>query len=88
MKKIGRNDLCYCGSGKKFKKCCESTMLGGRYKAGRVDAGSAPPQIQKTMGLTSLFHSHLAATPKKPMPLESHPTEPKPTLELEKKAEN
>jgi Protein of unknown function (DUF1186)/SEC-C motif len=20
--KIGRNDLCYCGSGKKFKKCC------------------------------------------------------------------
>jgi hypothetical protein len=21
--KIGRNDLCYCGSGKKYKKCCE-----------------------------------------------------------------
>lgn len=21
---IGRNDLCYCGSGKKYKKCCES----------------------------------------------------------------
>lgn len=21
-KKIGRNDLCFCGSGKKFKKCC------------------------------------------------------------------
>ena len=21
-KKIGRNDLCRCGSGKKFKKCC------------------------------------------------------------------
>jgi hypothetical protein len=21
-KKIGRNDLCVCGSGKKFKKCC------------------------------------------------------------------
>ena len=21
-KKIGRNDLCYCGSGKRFKKCC------------------------------------------------------------------
>ena len=20
--KIGRNDLCYCGSGKKYKKCC------------------------------------------------------------------
>ena len=21
-KKIGRNDICYCGSGKKYKKCC------------------------------------------------------------------
>lgn len=21
-KKIGRNDPCYCNSGKKFKKCC------------------------------------------------------------------
>lgn len=20
--KLGRNDICYCGSGKKFKKCC------------------------------------------------------------------
>jgi len=20
--KIGRNDACYCGSGKKYKKCC------------------------------------------------------------------
>lgn len=23
MRKIGRNDPCYCGSGKKFKKCCD-----------------------------------------------------------------
>ena len=23
-KLLGRNDLCYCGSGKKFKKCCLS----------------------------------------------------------------
>ena len=22
--KIGRNDLCPCGSGKKYKKCCEA----------------------------------------------------------------
>ena len=25
MAKIGRNDLCFCGSGKKFKKCCLGT---------------------------------------------------------------
>jgi hypothetical protein len=24
MTKMGRNDLCFCGSGKKFKKCCEN----------------------------------------------------------------
>jgi len=22
--KVGRNDLCPCGSGKKFKKCCDN----------------------------------------------------------------
>lgn len=22
VKKVGRNDLCSCGSGKKYKKCC------------------------------------------------------------------
>ncbi len=64
-------------------------MIGGRYKAGRVDAESAPLQIQKTMGLTSLFQTHLAATPKKPMPSEESPlAEPQPLLKLEKKEEN
>lgn len=24
--KVGRNDPCSCGSGKKFKKCCEAKM--------------------------------------------------------------
>jgi hypothetical protein len=26
MKKIGRNDSCYCGSGKKYKKCCDGKI--------------------------------------------------------------
>jgi hypothetical protein len=89
MKKIGRNDPCSCGSGKKFKKCCESVMIGGRYKAERIDAACAPIQIQKTVGLTSLFHAHLAATPKKPMPPEeARPEEPNHLQKLEKKAED
>lgn len=25
-KKVGRNDPCPCGSGKKFKKCCEQRL--------------------------------------------------------------
>ena len=67
MKKIGRNDPCPCGSGKKFKKCCESQMLGGRFKATRVEVGSSP-LIQKVTGLSTLFQSRLAETPKKTPP--------------------
>ena len=29
MAKVGRNDACPCGSGKKFKACCESKRTGG-----------------------------------------------------------
>jgi hypothetical protein len=29
MAKTGRNDLCPCGSGKKYKKCCEAKQRGG-----------------------------------------------------------
>ena len=70
MKKTSRNDPCPCGSGKKFKKCCEHLMLGGRFKVEKLAPESAPPQIQKTLRLTSLFQAHLAATPKKPLPPE------------------
>lgn len=72
MKKIGRNDPCHCGSGKKFKKCCETKMLGGRFMATKVDTASAAP-IQKVANLTSLFHARLSETPKKPMPPAEEP---------------
>ena len=29
MAKVGRNEACPCGSGKKFKQCCESKATGG-----------------------------------------------------------
>ena len=29
-KKIGPNELCPCGSGKKYKKCCGSPLLRGQ----------------------------------------------------------
>jgi SEC-C motif len=31
-KKIGRNDLCPCGSGKKYKKCCLNKVRGSQEK--------------------------------------------------------
>lgn len=67
MKKTGRNDPCPCGSGKKFKKCCESKMIGGRFMATKVDA-EASQHIKKTVNMTSFFQNRLSLTPKKPMP--------------------
>jgi hypothetical protein len=32
MAKTGRNDLCPCGSGQKYKKCCEANQRGGAAK--------------------------------------------------------
>jgi uncharacterized protein YecA (UPF0149 family) len=29
FRKVGRNDPCPCGSGKKFKKCCLASSLDG-----------------------------------------------------------
>lgn len=31
-KKIGRNDICPCGSGKKYKNCCLSTQQNLMFK--------------------------------------------------------
>lgn len=33
-KQVGRNDPCHCGSGKKFKQCCESKV--SRLSPGHV----------------------------------------------------
>jgi hypothetical protein len=34
--KIGRNDICKCGSGKKYKKCCEVLMRETKYTLGQI----------------------------------------------------
>ncbi len=41
MAKIGRNEPCPCGSGKKYKQCCLAKSL-APAKAGGEAAGSAP----------------------------------------------
>lgn len=58
MKKVGRNDPCPCGSGKKFKKCCESKMLGGRFMATKIESTEVLPK--KVSGLTGLFQSRVS----------------------------
>jgi hypothetical protein len=87
MKKTGRNDPCPCGSGKKFKKCCESTMLGGRYKASKVEE-SSDQKVVSASRLTGLFKAQVAqiskpteeckpirATVKEPVKMAQEPAE-------------
>ena len=33
MAKVGRNDTCPCGSGKKYKQCCESKKNSSRMSS-------------------------------------------------------
>ena len=49
VKKVGRNDPCPCGSGKKYKNCCERS---GGAKLGRK---FGPKLLQIITGLVCLF---------------------------------
>jgi hypothetical protein len=51
MDKLGRNDPCTCGSGKKFKKCCQSKMIGGKYTASVITGASS---------VSSFFKHHVS----------------------------
>ena len=48
MERIGRNDRCPCGSGKKFKKCCEGKLARAGSAAGytRADRASAWEKLE------------------------------------------
>lgn len=58
MDKAGRNDPCPCGSGKKFKKCCESKMIGKRFMATKIESGSFSA-LNKIAALSSVFKKDL-----------------------------
>jgi hypothetical protein len=59
MNKIGRNDPCPCGSGKKYKKCCESKTKHKKFHA-EVLATEAKPTM------ASLFQRNVIAPLPKP----------------------
>ena len=54
--KIGRNDPCPCGSGKKYKQCCQKNMSEGtsvpRHKitAKWLNAPQGPNLMERTFG--------------------------------------
>lgn len=55
MKKPGRNDPCPCGSGKKFKKCCENKLIGKKFRAENLT-----PSFSGQTKVTSLFQTSLS----------------------------
>lgn len=52
MEKTGRNDPCPCGSGKKFKKCCELKTQKKSIGSAAILTGSSP--------LSSFFQRKIA----------------------------
>jgi len=62
MKKVGRNDPCPCGSGKKYKKCCEAKTHHRKFHAEVLTStdASSDKQAQK---ISSFFKRNLPPTP-------------------------
>lgn len=53
MTKAGRNDICPCGSGKKFKKCCDKPKQRKVLSASIISSGATSGK------LSSLFKSNI-----------------------------
>jgi hypothetical protein len=71
MQKVGRNDPCPCGSGKKHKKCCEMKAKRKHFHA-EVMTSTAPEQ--ETGGaskISSLFFKSALPTAASTKSLES-----------------
>jgi hypothetical protein len=50
MAKIGRNDLCFCGSGKKFKRCCLGTGVNAPARPATPSVKVEVEKIQASAG--------------------------------------
>ncbi|HEV3270340.1 MAG TPA: SEC-C metal-binding domain-containing protein [Candidatus Rhabdochlamydia sp.] len=66
MNKTGRNDLCPCGSGKKFKKCCESKGKTKALNPERVSLQQPPMSSGKVSSLFQRTKSIVPPENKKP----------------------
>ncbi len=63
MEKTGRNDPCPCGSGKKYKKCCEAKLSRKTAMSDRKIEDQT-----RTSGFSHLFKSLIHPMPKVPSP--------------------
>jgi len=67
MQKVGRNDPCPCGSGQKFKKCCEPKMSQRKKIEAKVLSTEASPEpLQQAEKITGFFKRSVIP-PSKPL---------------------
>jgi hypothetical protein len=70
MTKVGRNDPCPCGSGKKFKKCCEEKQKSKKFSAQLLSNGLPfQPETTDAAKVSSSFFKR-AITQVNPKPIE------------------
>lgn len=55
MQKCGRNDLCPCGSGKKFKKCCEAKSSTKKIDAQIITSASTSATTEGASKISRSF---------------------------------
>ena len=56
MHKVGRNDPCFCGSGKKYKKCCEAKEKHKKFEAKVLSSSSFPtPVFQHAQNVSNFY---------------------------------
>ncbi|MCA1583612.1 MAG: SEC-C domain-containing protein [Acidobacteria bacterium] len=60
--KTGRNDLCPCGSGKKYKKCCETRRPGNRLSMLMLLTVGAAMVGALWLGLSSLMDDSVSSS--------------------------
>jgi hypothetical protein len=86
MKKTGRNDPCPCGSGKKFKKCCEKKMIGKRFLATKIDTGFK--EVKKSDKLSSVFKVNVDKPKEETKEMDKSKFQVKPPVKKEKEEED
>ncbi|HSX03627.1 MAG TPA: SEC-C metal-binding domain-containing protein [Rhabdochlamydiaceae bacterium] len=81
MNKVGRNDPCPCGSGKKFKKCCEERLVRKKLNATVISAGKPEQTTEAARKIsTNFFQKITVPAPKAPehQPPHDHPESAQP----------
>jgi hypothetical protein len=59
MTKAGRNDPCPCGSGKKFKRCCEAGSATKKIEAKVLSASSGSPTTEGASKISRSFFQNV-----------------------------